>query len=159
MLASLGDNYEPNIFAIKVTEHAHVSHAAMAIGSVSKDDAACEIFEARLSAIMTTVFATVQAVSARKSKGVNAKHLDKVWCIPHDNAARTLSVTTNLFATTLICPYLVTLGLTIGLCNTGRLKVISSLTPCLSQALLKVHEGTSALNSLSLTKVLLHYIQ
>jgi len=41
------------------------------------------------------VFATIAAVSAGRSKGVNAKHLVKVWCIPHDEAAQTLRVTSQ----------------------------------------------------------------
>ncbi len=48
-LASLGGSYKPHCFATQVTENAHVSHAAMAFGSVSKDHNACEIFEARVS--------------------------------------------------------------------------------------------------------------
>jgi hypothetical protein len=45
-LASLGGSYKPHCFATQVTENTHVSHAAMVFGSVSKDDNACEIFEA-----------------------------------------------------------------------------------------------------------------
>jgi hypothetical protein len=94
-LASLGGSYKPHCFATQVTENAHVSHAAMAFGSVSKDDGACEIFEARVLEMLATAFATIQAVSAGKSKGVSAEHLSKVWCIPHDDAACTLDVTTQ----------------------------------------------------------------
>jgi hypothetical protein len=72
-----------------------VSHAAMAFGSVSKDDDACEIFETRVSAVLATAFATIQAVSVGRSKGVSAGHLAKVWVIPYDDAARTLGVTTQ----------------------------------------------------------------
>jgi hypothetical protein len=70
-LSSLGGSYEPHCFATQVTENAHVSHAAMAFGSVSKDNDACEIFEARVSKMLATVFATIQAVSAGKSKGIH----------------------------------------------------------------------------------------
>jgi len=94
-LASLGGSYKPHCFATQVTENAHVSHAAMAFGSVSKDDNACEIFEARVLEMLATAFATIQAVSAVRSKGVSAEHLSKVWCIPHDDAACTLGVTTQ----------------------------------------------------------------
>ncbi len=69
-----------------------MSHVSMAAGSVSIDDSACDIFEANLSAQLYTVFATIVAVSARRSNGVNAEHLAKVWCIPHDEAAQTLKV-------------------------------------------------------------------
>ncbi len=94
-LASLGGSYKPQCFASQVTENFHVSHAAMAFGSVSKDDDACEIFEARVSEMLVTVFATIQAVSAGRLKGVSAEHLDKVWCIPHDDVACTLGVMTQ----------------------------------------------------------------
>ncbi len=93
-LASLGGSYEPHCFATQVTENAHVSHATMAFGSVSKDDDACEIFESSVLEMLATAFAT-QAVSAGRSKGVSAEHLSKVWCIPHDDAAHTLGVTTQ----------------------------------------------------------------
>jgi hypothetical protein len=86
---------EPNVFAASITEHAHLSHAAMAIGSMTVDDHSCEIFETTTTALLTTAFATIGAVSAGKLKGVNAEHLAKVWCIPHDDAARTLMVMTR----------------------------------------------------------------
>jgi hypothetical protein len=94
-LASLGGSYKPHCFATQVTENAHVSHAAMAFGSVSKDDKVCEIFEARVLEMLANAFATIQAVSAGRSKGVSAEHLSKVWCIPHDDAACTLGVMTQ----------------------------------------------------------------
>ena len=94
-LASLGGIYKPQCFASQVTENAHVSHSAMAFGSVSTNDDACEIFEARVSEMLSTAFATIQAVSAERSKGMSAEHLAKVWCIPHDDAACTLDVTTQ----------------------------------------------------------------
>ena len=72
-----------------------MSHVSMAAGSVSIDDSACYIFEANISAQLVTAFATIAAVSSGRSKGVNAEHLAKVWCIPHDEAAQTLKVTTQ----------------------------------------------------------------
>ena len=70
-----------------------MSHVSMAAGSISIDDSACDIFEANLSAQLNSAFATIAAVSAGRSKGVNAEHLAKVWCIPHDDAAQTLKIT------------------------------------------------------------------
>jgi hypothetical protein len=64
-LASLGGSYKPHCFATQVTKNAHVSHTAMAFGSVSKDDNACEIFEARVSEMLATEFATIQATCPR----------------------------------------------------------------------------------------------
>jgi hypothetical protein len=43
-LASLGINCEPTLFALSVTEHAHLSHAAMALGSMTMYDTSCENF-------------------------------------------------------------------------------------------------------------------
>ena len=52
-----------------------MSHVSMAAGGVSTDDSACDIFEANLSAQLKSAFATIAAVSAGRSKGVNAEHL------------------------------------------------------------------------------------
>ncbi len=46
--------------------------------------------------MLTTAFATIAAVSVGRSKGVNAEHLAKVWCIPHDEATRTIQVTSQI---------------------------------------------------------------
>ncbi len=45
---------------------------------VSKDDDACEIFEAKVLEMLAMAFATIQALSAGRSKGVSAEHLAKV---------------------------------------------------------------------------------
>jgi hypothetical protein len=94
-LASIDISYEPRLFAAAIAERAHMSHVSMAAGSVSIDESACDIFETNLSAQLDTVFATIAAVSAGRSEGVNAEHLAKVWSIPHDEAAQTLKVTTQ----------------------------------------------------------------
>ena len=77
-LSSLVINYKPHCFATQVTENARVSHAVMALGSVSMDNDACDIFETKLSEVLATGFATIHAVSAGRSKGVSAEHLAKV---------------------------------------------------------------------------------
>ena len=46
--------------------------------------------------MLTTAFATIAVVSVGRSKGVNAEHLAKVWCIPHDDVAWTIQVTSQL---------------------------------------------------------------
>jgi len=43
----------------------------MAMGSMTVDEAACEVFEAR-------VFSSVSAIAAGRSKGVSAEHLVKL---------------------------------------------------------------------------------
>ncbi len=55
-----------------------MSHAAMAFGSVSMDDAACNILEKQLSEVLVNAFATIHAVSAGRSTGVSVEHLAKV---------------------------------------------------------------------------------
>jgi hypothetical protein len=90
-LASL----DVGIFANDIMERAHISHASMAMGSVSINDNACTIFE-KIEYNICDVSASIAAVTARLSGGVNAEHLSKIFCIPHDDAARTLSVTTQL---------------------------------------------------------------
>ncbi len=94
-LSSIDISHEPLIFLAAMSERAHMSHASMAMGRVSIDDSACDLFEANLSNMLTMAFATIAAVLAGKSKGISAEHLSKVWIIPHDDAARTLKVTTQ----------------------------------------------------------------
>jgi hypothetical protein len=77
-LVSIDISYEPRMFAAAISEHAHMSHVSMALGSVAIDDTACGIFMENASAMLTTAFATIAAVSANRSKGVNAEHLAKV---------------------------------------------------------------------------------
>jgi hypothetical protein len=95
-LASINISYEPRMFHAAISERAHMSHVSMALGSVSIDDTTCGIFMENASAMLTTAFATIAAVSAGRSKGVNTEHLAKVWCIPHDDAAWTIQVTSQL---------------------------------------------------------------
>ncbi len=96
-LASIDIFYEPTrMFATAISEHAQMPHVSMALGSVSIDDIACDIFMKNASAMLTTAFATIAAVSAGRSKGVNAEHLAKAWCIPYDGATRTIQVTSQL---------------------------------------------------------------
>ena len=42
-----------------------------------------------------SVFSTVASVTAERTRGVSAKHLSKVWMIPHYEAAQTLKVTSQ----------------------------------------------------------------
>ena len=66
-LDSLGLGCKPSLFAALCTECANLSHAAMALGSMLMDDNSCENFEATMSALLATVFATICAVSAGRS--------------------------------------------------------------------------------------------
>jgi hypothetical protein len=76
-------------------EWAHISHASMAMGSVSINDSLCEIFE-ELESTLCKAFVSLAAVMAGHSGGVSAEHLSKIFCIPHDDAERTLLVTSQL---------------------------------------------------------------
>ena len=60
----------------------------MAVGSTTVNDAASEVFEARV--------VQLSAISAGWSKGVTPELLSKIWSIPFEDAARTLNVTTQL---------------------------------------------------------------
>jgi hypothetical protein len=94
-LSSIDAFHEPLIFSAAINKRAHMSHASMALGSVSIDDSACDLFEANFSSMLATAFATIAAVLAGKSKAISAEHLSKVWSIPHEDAVRTLQVTTQ----------------------------------------------------------------
>jgi hypothetical protein len=87
-IASLNKVFEPSIFSAVLIDQALISRVSMAMGSMTVDDAACDVFEAR-------VFSSVSAIAAGRSKGVTVDHLVKIWRIPYDNAARTLEVTTQ----------------------------------------------------------------
>jgi hypothetical protein len=70
-------------------------NVSMAMGSISVCNELCEFFEAMTLSI-ATAFTTLASVTVGKSSGVMAEQLLKVLCIPHDDAAWKLSVTTQL---------------------------------------------------------------
>jgi hypothetical protein len=76
------------IFTVGLMERAHISHASMAMGYLSINDSPCEIFEG-LELTLCDTFVSLAAVTAGCSGGVSAEHLSKIFCIPHDDAART----------------------------------------------------------------------
>jgi hypothetical protein len=82
------------IFANGIMKRAHISHALMAMGSVSIGKSPCKIFEG-LESTLRGAFASLTAVTAGRSGGVSAEHLSKIFCIPQDDATRTLSVTSQ----------------------------------------------------------------
>ena len=68
-IASLNTVFEPPIFSAVLIDQALISKVSMAMGSMTIDDAACGVFEAR-------VFSSgVSAIAAGQSKGVTAEHL------------------------------------------------------------------------------------
>ena len=83
------------LFSGGLSERALMLHVSMAIGSIFLSNDSCAIFEAMPLSI-AAAFTTLASVTAGKRSGVTAEQLSKVFCIPHDDAARTLSVTTQL---------------------------------------------------------------
>jgi hypothetical protein len=83
------------LFSGRLSECAHMSHVSMVMGSVSICNDPCAVFEAMLL-LIATAFARLVSVTARKSSGVMAEQLLKVFCIPHDDAAWTLSIAVQL---------------------------------------------------------------
>jgi hypothetical protein len=77
-LSSINVSHEPLLFLVAMKERAHMSHALMAMGSVSIDDSPCELFEANLSNMLAKAFATIAAVMEEKTKGISTEHLSKV---------------------------------------------------------------------------------
>ncbi len=98
-LAMVSGSNKPAIFSAAINEQAHMSNGSMAMGSLLVDNAACELFKGMGEAV-ASAFATVAAVTARRSGGVSAEQLSKLFAIPHDDAERTLSVTTQLICRT-----------------------------------------------------------
>ncbi len=76
-LSSLHIAHEPILFAQAITERAHISHAAMAMGSATVDDSKCDLFLEAASAKLESVFSTFAAVTAGRTRGVSAEHLSK----------------------------------------------------------------------------------
>ncbi len=126
-LASIDISYESRMFAAAISERAHMSHVSIALGSVSIDDTACGIFMKNASAMLTTASATIAAVSAGRSKGVNAEHLAKVGCIPHDEAAWTIQVTSQPSVTIWTRLFHTILGQMTGWFNIRKSRAISFL--------------------------------
>ena len=91
-LASVSVVFEPKLFAAAILDQATTSHLSMALGSTTTNETSCEVFESKALRAQ----ADVSAISAGKSNGVTAEHLSKIWCIPFDDAARTLKNTSQL---------------------------------------------------------------
>jgi hypothetical protein len=91
-VATLDGSLEPAIlFETIVMENAHMSTTvAMALGSMTVNDNACDLFEAVLTTSNASP-ASVSAVTAGKPGGVSAECLAKLFNISHDDAHATLS--------------------------------------------------------------------
>ena len=55
----------------------------------------CELFEAICSAL-AEADTTISAVRAGRTSGISAKHLSKIFCISHEEAASKIDVTLQL---------------------------------------------------------------
>ena len=81
---------DPEAFSQELYTIAMASVKAMALGSVTVGNSACEIFDA------PDGDSFISAVTAGKPGGVSAERLAKLFSIPFDDAVRTLAVTTQL---------------------------------------------------------------
>jgi hypothetical protein len=91
-LANVSLVFELKLFAAAIFDQATTSHLSMALGSTTTNDTSCEVFESKALHAQ----ADAGAISAGTSIGVTAEHLSKIWCIPFDDAARTLKNTSQL---------------------------------------------------------------
>ncbi len=98
-LSSLYVAHNPVLFVSSITECTHASHAAVVMGITTIDDSSCELFLESALSQFESAFSTLAAVTAGRSRGVSDEHLAKVWMIPHDEAARTLQVTSQRLRT------------------------------------------------------------
>ncbi len=74
-IAGLNTVFEPTTFSAILNDQALVSRVSMAMGSMTIDDSACNVFEAR-------VFLSVSAIAAGWSKGVTTDHLSRFGVSP-----------------------------------------------------------------------------
>ena len=65
------------------------------MGSVTTNDVDCELFES-IGSALADADATISTVLARKSGGVSAEYLSKIFRTSHEDAARTIDVTSQL---------------------------------------------------------------
>jgi hypothetical protein len=64
----------------------------MALGSTTTNETSCEVFESKALRAQ----ADAGAISVGTSIGVTAEHLSTIWCIPFNDASRTLKNTSQL---------------------------------------------------------------
>ena len=96
-------------FSTDVGECANITKVAMALGSMNASTNGCELFEethgkpfpddghtSPASGNKRSRDTMVSAITAGKPGGVSAEHLSKLFTISHDDAQRTLAVTTQL---------------------------------------------------------------
>jgi hypothetical protein len=91
-LASVSLVFEPKLFAAAIFDQATTSHLSTALGSTTTNYMLCEVFKSKALCAQ----ADAGAISAGKSIGLTAEHLSKIWCIPFNDAARTLKNTSQL---------------------------------------------------------------
>ena len=84
-VAEMSVCYDDDLFCKAVTERVKHSKIAMEAGDVRLEDITSDVD-------VCQIFAT----QAEKPKGVSPEHLSKVWRITHDDAKRTIGVTTQL---------------------------------------------------------------
>jgi hypothetical protein len=95
-LARLSTVHELPTFSKNISNSAYISHLSMTFGSPTRNDESCDVFETYVTALARLNHGVEGNISiaAGRSHGVTAEHLSKIWCIPFDDAVRTLEVTT-----------------------------------------------------------------
>ena len=94
-ISEVNGMFEPEIFAATMNDSVQRSKVAMALGSMTKNDFGCELFEAMESAVAEAI-KTLSAVTAGGAGGVSAEHLSKIFRISNQEAERTLDATSQL---------------------------------------------------------------
>ena len=87
--------YAPEVFVATLRDNVLCSEVAMVMVSVTTNDVDCELFES-IGSALADADATISAVLVRKSSGVSAEHLSKIFRISHEDAAMTIVVISQL---------------------------------------------------------------
>jgi hypothetical protein len=146
------------IFATGLMEWAHISHASMAMGSVSINDSPCEIFEG-LESTLCNDFVSLAAVTAGCSGELVLKISPKYFVFPMMMLQGHCRLCPNWYDIMPICPYQETSQQMIVPFIIARSSLISLRILSLPLPRQRVLVGTFVDKSLGQIKTLLSFIQ
>jgi len=86
---------DPHLLRAKLDAAIAKSKFSEAVGSTWVNDEGCELFQSVTAAAPSVLPSNVSATSANGIKGVDPKLLSKIWRISHEEAERTVEVTTQ----------------------------------------------------------------
>ena len=86
---------ESETFLAAENDNMKQSKMAMALGSVTKDDFGCELFEMTESEVAEAI-ATIIKAQAGSTTGVSSEHLSNIFRISHEEAENIISATSQL---------------------------------------------------------------